>query len=96
MKHTILTRRPIGNPHRVWRQDNYVLSTFSAVGGNMRDVLENCKEAGFTMVELNDVVFLLRNSMNRVLGDFTAMWGGSGARLKLKLIDVLEDYANLD
>ena len=52
MKHTILTRSPLGNPHRVWRQDNYVLSTFSARGDNMRDVLENCKDAGFTMVEM--------------------------------------------
>lgn len=52
MKHTILTRSPLGNPHRVWRQDNFVLSTFSAKGENMRDVLENCADAGFTMLEL--------------------------------------------
>ena len=52
MKHTILTRSPLGNPHRVWQQDNFVLSTFSAKGENMRDVLENCADAGFTMLEL--------------------------------------------
>lgn len=52
MEHKILNRYPLGNPHRVWRQDNFVLSTFSAKGENMRDVLENCAEAGFTMLEL--------------------------------------------
>ena len=52
MKHRILTRSPIGNPHRVWRQDNFILSTFSARGENMRDALENCADAGFNMLEL--------------------------------------------
>ena len=52
MKHLILTRSPVGNPHRVWQQDNFILSTFSAKGENMRDVLENCADAGFTMLEL--------------------------------------------
>ncbi|MBQ8402206.1 MAG: hypothetical protein IJX14_09790 [Clostridia bacterium] len=52
MTHKIYTRSPLGNPHRVWRQDNFVLSTFSAKGENMRDVLENCTDAGFTMLEL--------------------------------------------
>lgn len=52
MKHMILTRSPIGNPHRVWRQDNFILSTFSARGENMRDALENCADAGFNMLEL--------------------------------------------
>lgn len=52
MEHKILSRYPLGNPHRVWRQDNFVLSTFSAKGENMRDVLENCADAGFTMLEL--------------------------------------------
>ncbi len=52
MTHKIINRSPLGNPHRMWRQDNFVLSTFSARGKNMRDTLENCAEAGFTMVEL--------------------------------------------
>ncbi len=52
MNHTIINRAPLGNPHRVWRQDNFVLSTFSARGDNMRDTLENCADAGFNLVEL--------------------------------------------
>lgn len=52
MNHKIYTRRPLGNPHRVWRQDNFILSTFAARGDNMRDALENCKAAGFNTVEL--------------------------------------------
>ena len=52
MEHRILKRYPIGNPRRLWMQDNFVLSTFSARGDNMRDTLENCAEAGFNMVEL--------------------------------------------
>lgn len=52
MEHKIFTRRPLGNPHRHWRQDNYILSTFSARGSNMRKVIQNCTAAGFTMLEL--------------------------------------------
>lgn len=52
MKHSILKRYPIGNPHRVWKQDNFVLSTFAAHAENMRDTLENCRDAGFNTVEL--------------------------------------------
>ncbi len=52
MTHRILSRNPLGNPHRPWRQDNFVLSTFQGQAGNMRDALENCKEVGFSMVEL--------------------------------------------
>ena len=52
MEHRILKRYPLGNPRRLWFQDNFILSTFSARGENMRDTLENCAEAGFNMVEL--------------------------------------------
>ncbi len=52
MEHRILKRYPLGNPRRLWRQDNFILSTFAARGENMRDALENCADAGFNMVEL--------------------------------------------
>lgn len=52
MEHKILARYPIGNPHRVWRQDNFILSNFSAKGDNMRKVIRNCAEAGFNLLEL--------------------------------------------
>lgn len=52
MNHKIISRFPLGNSHRVWKQDNFELSTFSATGTNMRNVLEACADAGFTMVEL--------------------------------------------
>lgn len=52
MEHRILKRYPIGNPRRLWQQDNFVLSTFAARGESMRDALENCADAGFNMVEL--------------------------------------------
>ena len=52
MEHRILPRYPIGNPRRIWRQDNFVLSTFSARGRNMRSVIENCADAGFNLLEM--------------------------------------------
>ena len=52
MEHRILPRYPIGNPRRIWRQDNFVLSTFSARGQNMRSVIENCADAGFNLLEM--------------------------------------------
>lgn len=52
MEHRILKRYSLGNPHRLWQQDNFVLSTFAARGTNMRDALENCADAGFNMLEL--------------------------------------------
>ncbi len=52
MDHKIFVRHPLGNPHRHWRQDNFILSTFSARGSNMRKVIKNCVDAGFTMLEL--------------------------------------------
>lgn len=52
MEHKILARYPLGNPRRIWQQDNFVLSTFSAKGDNMRGILETCADAGYTMVEI--------------------------------------------
>lgn len=52
MEHKILARYPIGNPHRIWKQDNFILSNFSAKGDNMRKVIRNCAEAGFNLLEL--------------------------------------------
>ena len=52
MEHKILARYPLGNPHRIWTQDNFVLSNFSAKGNNMRKVIRNCAEAGFNLLEL--------------------------------------------
>lgn len=52
MKHQILARYPIGNPHRVWKQDNFILSTFSCRGKNMRNAVENCAAAGFNLLEM--------------------------------------------
>jgi hypothetical protein len=52
MQHRILPRVPVGNPRRIWRQDNFILSTFSARGRDMRSVIENCTEAGFNLLEM--------------------------------------------
>jgi len=52
MKHCVLKRYPIGNPRRLWQQDNFVLSTFAAHAQNMRDAIENCADAGYTMIEM--------------------------------------------
>ena len=52
MKHTILTRSPLGNPHRVWRQDNFVLSTFSAKEEkDLRFALENAADAALAIID---------------------------------------------
>ncbi len=52
MEHKILPRYPLGNPHRLWKQDNLVLSTFSVRADSIRNAMETCKAAGFNMVEL--------------------------------------------
>lgn len=52
MEHRILKRYPLGNPHRIWQQDNFILSNFSAKGDNMRKVIRNCADAGFNLLEL--------------------------------------------
>ena len=52
MEHRILSRYPLGNPRRKWRQDNFVLSQFKAYGGNMRKCVKACADVGFDTVEL--------------------------------------------
>ncbi len=52
MEHKILARYPLGNPHRLWQQDNFILSNFAARANNMRNAIRNCKEAGFNLVEM--------------------------------------------
>ncbi len=52
MEHKILKRYPIGNPRRAWKQDNFILSNFSAKAADMRKTMRHCKEAGFNMVEI--------------------------------------------
>lgn len=52
MEHKILFRYPLGNEKRIWKQDNFVLSSFQGKGKNKRNAVENWKEAGLTMVEL--------------------------------------------
>ena len=63
MKHQLLARHPLGNPNRVWRQDNFLMNVASA--GPMSTALEpksdftrrktrravkTCIEAGFNMM----------------------------------------------
>ena len=52
MDKKILARYPLGNPHRAWKQDNFILSNFAALATDMRKAIRNCKEAGFNMVEI--------------------------------------------
>ena len=60
MKHLIYNRYPLGNKRFKWRQKDYVLSNFAAIGsvvlGDPTEVLDkniaSLKEAGFTMTEL--------------------------------------------
>ena len=50
--HKIYARYPLGNKSRAWKQDNFVLSNFSARASDMRKCLRNCKDAGFNTVEI--------------------------------------------
>jgi len=52
MEHKILFRYPLGNSKRLWKQDNFVLSSFQGKGENKRNAVENWKESGLTCVEL--------------------------------------------
>ena len=60
MKHIVYNRYPLGNKRFKWRQKDYVLSNFAAIGrtieGDPETVLDNnvryLKEAGFNMTEL--------------------------------------------
>ncbi len=62
MKHVTYNRYPIGNKRFLWKQDNFVLSTFSCCprqfkeGENIQEIVDksvkHLKEAGFNMLEL--------------------------------------------
>ncbi|MBR7116204.1 MAG: hypothetical protein IKC87_00655 [Clostridia bacterium] len=60
MKHQIYERYPLGNKRFKWRQKDFVLSNFAAIGrvvdGDPKEVLDNniryLKETGFNMTEL--------------------------------------------
>lgn len=63
MKKQLLARYPLGNPRRLWRQDNFTLSTFSpgilslkndneADSEKMRRSVKTCVDAGFNLLEL--------------------------------------------
>lgn len=62
MQHKLLPRHPLGNPRRIWRQDNFILSTFSPAATNYkpdpdaeqktRRAVRTCAEAGFNLLEL--------------------------------------------
>jgi len=49
----VLKRHPLGNPRRTWRQERFVISTFSIHGAhrNIRLALENLVAADFNLVE---------------------------------------------
>ena len=89
MDKKILARYPLGNPHRIWKQDNYVLSTFSAKAKDMRKAIRNCAEAGFNMVELGwasheqaeeAVVLCEQLGMKLLFQDLTRYGGMQGNR----------------
>lgn len=65
MEKRYLERFPIGNPHRVWKQDKFILSTFSPTcvfydkskaNPNAYDVarkaVKTCADAGFNLIEM--------------------------------------------
>lgn len=62
MNHKLLARHPLGNPRRIWRQDNFILSTFSPAATDYkpdpdaeqktRRAVRTCAEAGFNLLEL--------------------------------------------
>lgn len=52
MEHKIYARYPLGNTRRAWKQDNFILSNFSARASDMRKCIRNCKDAGFNTVEI--------------------------------------------
>ena len=62
MKHIVYSRYPIGNKRFTWKQEDFVLSTFSCCprvieeGTDIKELIDvsvkNLKEAGFNMLEL--------------------------------------------
>ena len=65
MEHKFLNRYPLGNPHRVWKQDKFILSAFSPACVDYNQNMKNpnayadarravkvCADAGFNMLEM--------------------------------------------
>ena len=52
MKEIKLQRYPLGNKRFIWKQRDYILSTFQCHGDDMEACISNLKEAGFNMVEM--------------------------------------------
>ena len=52
MQHKILSRYPIGNPARVWKQKDFILSQFKAYGNDMRKTVKAMADVGFDTVEI--------------------------------------------
>jgi len=51
METKLIKRYPLGNPDRIWRQDNFIISTFNASAKDMRLAFTNLKEAYFNLAE---------------------------------------------
>ena len=61
MKHQLLARYPLGNPHRIWKQDNFILNIASPgpmtrrpksdlTRQKTRRAVKTCMDAGFNMM----------------------------------------------
>lgn len=62
MQHKLLARYPLGNPRRIWKQDNFVLSISNPgpiglsiddefMGQKTRRAVKTCTDAGFNLLE---------------------------------------------
>lgn len=51
MQTKVIYRGPVGNSKRKYRQERFIISTFSACTKNIRRGIELCKDLGFDMVE---------------------------------------------
>lgn len=51
MENKIIRRAPLGNPRRFWRQNRFVLSTFSLRSDDVRKAINTLVEAGFNLAE---------------------------------------------
>ena len=52
MKHIVYERKVLGNQRFLWKQKEFVLSTFNCIGEDMDKAISNCKEAGFNLLEV--------------------------------------------
>ncbi len=84
MKNVILDRFPLGNKRFVWKQKDYVFSTFQCNAADMEKSIINLKEAGFNMVELgwasheqafDAVKYCEKYGLDLIFQDFTIMAG---------------------